>query len=141
MRSRRSTVSGITASSAAAVVLALAAPASAARAPSPECTFAKGLTTCVTTTYATETWGPTTTVGTADGSLPYRWCILNSGPQYVYYGTSNAVLTQTLVTTTTVVRKGAPQGHGKVVSRTSTTAPLGDPHYVSGLLSCSDGPF
>lgn len=141
MRSHRATVPGITAACAAAVVLAGAAPASAAPPTSPGCTSAKGQTTCVTTTYATQTWGPTTTVGTSDGSLPAQWCLLNFGPQYVYYGTANAVFAQTVVTTTTVVRRGSVKGHGPVISRTSVTTPGGDPYYVSGLVSCSDGPF
>jgi hypothetical protein len=141
MRSHRVTVAGITAAAAAAAVLAVAAPASAAPPTSPDCTVDKGRTTCVTTTYATETWGPTTTVGTVDGSLPSRWCLLNFGPQYVYYGTANAVFHQTVVTTTTIVRRGAVKGNGPVLSRTSTTTPQGDPRYVSGLVSCSDGPF
>jgi hypothetical protein len=141
MRSLRVFLRGVTVACAAAVVLAVAAPASAAPPTSAGCTFDKGRTTCVTTSYATETWGPITTVGMSDGSMPSRWCLLNFGPQYVYYGTANAVFSQTVVTTTTIVRRGAPKGNGPVISRHTTTTTEGDPRYVSGLLSCSDGPF
>jgi len=119
-----------------AAVLSAAAPAAAAPTAG-DCTHAKGRTTCVTTTYRTDSWGPTTTVGTSDGSLPNLWCLLNSGTQYVYYGTSNAVFYR-IATTTTVVHRGGAKGH-VLSSRTVTT--FGDPTYVSGLISCSDGPF
>ncbi|RBY96251.1 hypothetical protein DQ237_10340 [Blastococcus sp. TF02-8] len=127
-------------SSAIAVLLGAAVPA-VAGSPSPAgCTFAKGQTTCVTTTYASRLSEPVTATGPADGSLPAQWCLLNFGPEYVYYGTSQAVFSVIVTTTTTTVRRGGTGGNGPVLSRTSTEA-VGEPSHVSGLLDCSTGPF
>ena len=141
MRTHRATVIGITAASAAAAVISIAAPASAAPPPSPGCTFDNGQTTCVTTSTSTNVWGPGTATGaTSDGSLPAQWC-LGSSPAYLYYQTINGSFWQLVTTTHTVVRRGAPNANGAIVSDTSTSST--GPVYITavGSLECAFSPF
>lgn len=125
---------------AGALVLLGATALPAQAAPSSGCTFARGTTTCVSTTTTSRALPPVTIQsGVDDGTPSGQWCLATDGPDYPYYSAQDVVFTEVTTTTTTSTYRGRSRGDGRKVTTTSTSST--SYVYTDGLLLCGLFPF